>query len=72
MEIGVEHESAATTAPPRTTVEMLNLSLSGPATIAPSGTVPPNAITQRAITRPRTESSSRFWSTVASDVTVTK
>jgi len=36
------------------------------------GTVPPKLITQTALARPRTESWSRPWNTVASEVTVAK
>ena len=62
--------TAATAAPKSTTAVTDVQSMIGPAMRPPTATAPPNAITQIAITRPRTESSSRFWSTVDSDVTV--
>src|SRR5207248_2146992 len=43
-----------------------------PATNTPTGTVPPKAIIQIAITRPRTSSDKWAWSMVDSDVTTAK
>src|SRR5947209_6292886 len=59
-------------APTRTTAVIDVASATWPATRTPMGTVPPNAIIQIAITRPRTTSDRWAWRMVDSDVTTAK